>query len=90
MLFDRAPQLGSALIDQLILAVPVILTVTVLVPPEFVNVMVGATSLVPLEEKVIVDAEELRVTSEYSVWMLTVLVIGPAICIVALVGNVTT
>jgi len=53
--------------NQLILAVPVILTVTVLVPPEFVNVIVGATSVVPLDEKVIVVAEELRVTSEYCV-----------------------
>jgi hypothetical protein len=49
------------------LAVPVIRTLTVLLPPEFVNVMVGATSVVPLEENVIVAAEELRITSEYSV-----------------------
>jgi hypothetical protein len=64
------------------LAVPVILTVTVLVPPEFVSVIVGATSAVPLDENVIVDAEEARVTSEYSVWMFTVLVVNPLISIV--------
>jgi hypothetical protein len=64
------------------LAVPVTLSVTVLVPPEFVNVIVGATSAVPLEENVIVDAEEANVTSEYSVWMLTVLVVEPVISIV--------
>jgi hypothetical protein len=64
------------------LAVPVILIWIVLVPPELVNVIVGATSAVPLDENVIVDAEEAKVTSEYSVWMLTVLVVEPVISIV--------
>lgn len=49
------------------LAVPVILTVTVLLPPEFVKVIVGATSVVPRAENVIVEADEMGVTSEYSV-----------------------
>jgi len=64
------------------LAVPVILSVTVLEPPEFVSVIVGATSAEPLEENVIVDAVEANVTSEYSVWILTVLVVEPVINIV--------
>ena len=72
------------------LAVPVILRDTVLVPPEFVSVIVGVALAVPLAEKVTVEAEELSVTSEYSVWILMTLVVDPAICMVWLVGKVTT
>ena len=53
-----------------------------MVPPELVNVMVGATSDVPRDENVIVDAVELSVTSVYSDWMLTVRVVEPVINIV--------
>ncbi len=52
---------------QEILALPVIRRVTVLVPAEFVNVIVGATSVVPRELNVIVPAEEVTATPGYSV-----------------------
>ncbi|HEY5542708.1 MAG TPA: hypothetical protein VIM04_05530 [Candidatus Binatia bacterium] len=67
------------LVHQLILAVPVIRTVTVLVPPEFVKVIVGATSVVPLDEKVIVEADDVSITSEYSASIFTVLLVEPVI-----------
>ena len=35
-----------------------------------------------IQENVIVDADDVSVTSEYSVWMFMVLVVEPAICIV--------
>lgn len=72
------------------LALPVILNVTVRLPPGLVKVIVGATSAVPREEKVIVAADETIVTSEKEVWILTVFEVEPVICMVYAVGKVTT
>lgn len=66
-----------------------ILSETVLFPAELVIVIVEATSDVPLDDKLIVAAELDNVTPVYRVWISTVRVAEPVICIVWLFGNVT-